>query len=210
MYIKPTNRFFMTKGEQTKNRILERSAALFNRFGYNATSFGDIMADTGLEKGGIYNHFASKEALMLEAFEYAAQRLNQRYQHALEGKSAAVERLTAVLAVFEATITDPPMRGGCPLLNAATESDDALPALRARVRRAINGWLTVIVGVVERGQLDGQLRRDVDAASTASVIFSALEGAVMLSRLYRDPTHIHSVVAFLKVYLLSLKQTDRF
>ena len=66
----------MTKGEQTKDRILERSAALFNRFGYNATSFGDIMADTGLEKGGIYNHFASKEALMLEAFEYAAQRLN--------------------------------------------------------------------------------------------------------------------------------------
>lgn len=199
----------MTKGEQTKDHILERSAALFNRFGYNATSFGDIMADTGLEKGGIYNHFANKEALMLEAFEYAVERLNRRYQHALEGKSDAVERLSAVLAVFEATITDPPLRGGCPLLNAATESDDALPALRSHVRRAVNGWLTVIVGIVERGQLDGQLRSDVNAASTASVIFSALEGAVMLSRLYRDPSHIRNVVVFLKVYLRTLKQTDR-
>lgn len=199
----------MTKGEQTKNHILERSAALFNRFGYTATSFGDIMAETGLEKGGIYNHFASKEALMLEAFEYAVERLNQRYRTALEGESDAVGRLNAVLAVFEATITDPPMRGGCPLLNAATESDDALPVLRSRVRRAINGWLTVIVGIVERGQLDGQLRRDVNAVSTASVIFSALEGAVMLSRLYRDPAHIRNVVAFLRVYLHSLKQTDQ-
>ena len=199
----------MTKGEQTKNRILERSAALFNRFGYTATSFGDIMAETGLKKGGIYNHFASKEALMLEAFEYAVERLNQRYRTALEGESDAVGRLNAVLAVFEATITDPPMRGGCPLLNAATESDDALPVLRSRVRRAINGWLTVIVGIVERGQLDGQLRRDVNAVSTASVIFSALEGAVMLSRLYRDPAHIRNVVAFLRVYLHSLKQTDQ-
>ena len=198
----------MTKGEQTKNHILERSAALFNRFGYNATSVGDIMADTGLEKGGIYNHFANKEALMLEAFEYAVERLNRRYRAALEGERDAVGRLNAVLAVFEATITDPPMRGGCPLLNAATESDDALPALRGHVRRAINGWLTVIVGIVERGQLDGQLRRDVDASSTASVIFSALEGAVMLSRLYRDPAHIRSVVAFLKIYLQGLKQTD--
>ena len=197
----------MTKGEQTKNHILERSAALFNRFGYNATSFGDIMTDTGLEKGGIYNHFASKEALMLEAFEYAVERLNRRYTAALEGQSDALERLNAVLAVFEATITDPPLRGGCPLLNAATESDDGLPALRARVRRAINGWLTVIVGIVERGQLDGQLRRDVEAASTASVIFSALEGAVMLSRLYRDPAHIRNVVAFLRIYLQSLKKT---
>lgn len=199
----------MTKGEQTKDHILERSAALFNRFGYNATSFGDIMADTGLEKGGIYNHFASKEALMLEAFEYAVERLNRRYRAALEGERDAMGRLNAVLAVFEATITDPPMRGGCPLLNAATESDDALPALRGRVRRAINGWLTVIVGIVERGQLDGQLRRDADASSTASVIFSALEGAVMLSRLYRDPAHIRNVVAFLKVYLQTLKQTDQ-
>ena len=198
----------MTKGEQTKDHILERSAALFNRFGYSATSFGDIMADTGLEKGGIYNHFASKEALILGAFEYAVKRLNRRYSAALEGERDAVGRLNAVLAVFEATITDPPMRGGCPLLNAATESDDALPALRGRVRRAINGWLTVIVGIVERGQLDNQLRRDVDASSTASVIFSALEGAVMLSRLYRDPAHIHNVVIFLKTYLQSLKQTD--
>ena len=199
----------MTKGEQTKNHILERSAALFNRFGYSATSFGDIMTDTGLEKGGIYNHFANKEALMLEAFEHAALRLNQRYRAALEVESDAMGRLNAVLMVFEATITDPPIRGGCPLLNAATESDDALPALRTRVRRAINGWLTVIVGIVERGQLEGQLRRDVDGASTASVIFSALEGAVMLSRLYRDPVHIHNVVAFLKVYMQSLKKTDQ-
>ena len=139
------------------------------------------------------------EALMLEAFEYAVERLNQRYRTALEGESDAVGRLNAVLAVFEATITDPPMRGGCPLLNAATESDDALPVLRSRVRRAINGC----------GQLDGQLRRDVNAVSTASVIFSALEGAVMLSRLYRDPAHIRNVVAFLRVYLHSLKQTDQ-
>ena len=199
----------MTKGEQTKDHILERSAALFNRFGYNATSFGDIMADTGLEKGGIYNHFANKEALMLEAFEYAVERLNRRYRTALEGERDAVGRLNAVLAVFEATITDPPIRGGCPLLNAATESDDALPALRNRVRRAINGWLTTIVGIVERGQLDGQLRRDVNATSTASVIFSALEGAVMLSRLYRDPAHIQHVIAFLRIYLQGLKQTDQ-
>lgn len=209
MYTKPTNRFFMTKGEQTKNHILERSAALFNRFGYSATSFGDIMAETGLEKGGIYNHFANKETLMLEAFEYAVELLNRRYRDALEGQSDAVERLNAVLTVFEATITDPPLRGGCPLLNAATEADDALPALRTRVRRAINGWLTVIVGIVERGQLEGQLRRDIDGASIASLIFSALEGAVMLSRLYRDPVHIRHVVAFLKVYLKSLKQTDQ-
>ena len=53
----------MSKGEQTRERILARSAQLFNRQGYFGSSLADIMRETGLEKGGIYNHFSSKEQL---------------------------------------------------------------------------------------------------------------------------------------------------
>ena len=59
----------MSKGEQTRERILARSAQLFNRQGYSGSSLSDIMRETGLEKGGIYNHFSSKEQLALEAFD---------------------------------------------------------------------------------------------------------------------------------------------
>ncbi len=43
----------MSKGEQTKERILERAAQLFNQQGYFGSSLSDIMHETGLEKGGI-------------------------------------------------------------------------------------------------------------------------------------------------------------
>ncbi|NTU83365.1 MAG: TetR/AcrR family transcriptional regulator, partial [Chloroflexales bacterium] len=61
----------MAKGEQTKQRIVAQAASVFNTLGYSGTSMRDLTRATGLEKGGIYNHFPSKEALALAAFDYA-------------------------------------------------------------------------------------------------------------------------------------------
>jgi TetR/AcrR family transcriptional regulator, transcriptional repressor for nem operon len=169
------------------------------------------MSATGLEKGGIYNHFASKQDLMLDAFEYAVQLLETQYRAGLSPKSGAFERLNGILATFEGMIVNPVVRGGCPMLNAAIESDDALPELRDRVRRAMNGWITTVKGIVERGKLEGQIRLEVDAEEVSSVLFATLEGAVMLSNLYRDPAHIRRAVSFLRTHLETLKtsETDR-
>ena len=61
----------MTKGERTRQEIVRNAAPLFNTKGYEGTSLSDLMAATGLQKGGIYRHFASKEELAAEAFDYA-------------------------------------------------------------------------------------------------------------------------------------------
>jgi TetR/AcrR family transcriptional regulator, transcriptional repressor for nem operon len=200
----------MSKGERTRDHILSQSAGLFNRFGYAATSLSDVMDATGLEKGGIYNHFSSKEELMLESFEFAVRTVEERYRSLLEGtnRAGALERLNAILEVFQSMVVNPPVRGGCPLLNAAVEADDALPKLRDRVRRAMSGWLTLVTGILERGKLEGQIRRDVDEDTVGSILFSTLEGAVMLSKLYRDATHVERAVVFLKMHLETLKPTE--
>ncbi len=195
----------MRKGERTKEFILEQSAALFNRQGYASTSLSDIMAATKLEKGGIYNHFANKEALMQEAFLFAVQKVEARYNHLLEERTDARSRLRAVLEVFKSFLTDPPVRGGCPMLNAAIEADDALPALRPSVRRALEGWRTAIKGILERGIARGELRRDLDPEGFSSVMLASLEGAVMLSKMYRDPVHIERVLRFLELQIDGLE-----
>ena len=51
----------MTKGEQTRQRIVKEAAPIFNRRGYEGSSLSDLMKATGLKKGGIYRHFSSKE-----------------------------------------------------------------------------------------------------------------------------------------------------
>src|SRR6516165_5484540 len=141
----------MNKGEQTRERILARSAQLFNRQGYSGSSLSDIMRETGLEKGGIYNHFSSKEQLALEAFDYAYQLVQQRTRQALAGKFDAIERLLAIVSVFQSEAVDPPVAGGCPILNTAIEADDANEMLRDRARTAMNDWRATIHRIVNKG-----------------------------------------------------------
>jgi TetR/AcrR family transcriptional repressor of nem operon len=57
----------MREGEQTRQEIIRRAAPLFNQKGYEGTALSDLMQATGLEKGGIYRHFDSKQELAGEA-----------------------------------------------------------------------------------------------------------------------------------------------
>ncbi len=49
------------KGEQTRQEIIRKAAPIFNQKGYDGAALSDLMRATGLEKGGIYRHFESKE-----------------------------------------------------------------------------------------------------------------------------------------------------
>src|SRR5260370_29771068 len=191
----------MSKGEQTRERILASSAQLFNRQGYFGASLADIMRETGLEKGGIYIHFSSKEQLALEAFDYAYELVNQRVRLALTDKKHAVTRLLAILAVFQSLTDDPPVAGGCPILNTAIEADDAYPTLRDRARNAMNEWRSTISRIVTRGIEREEIRPGVDPDEVATLFICMLEGAVMLSNLYKDGTHMRRAVEHMTGYI---------
>ena len=198
----------MSKGQQTRERILARSAQLFNRQGYFGASLADIMRETGLEKGGIYNHFTSKEQLALESFDYASGLIQQRVRQALAGKLNAIERLLAIVSVFQGIIEDPPVAGGCPILNTAIEADDANETLRDRARSAMDNWRTTIHRIVNKGIERQEIRPGVDADEVASILIATLEGAIMLSNLYKDPTYMQRAADHMERYIETMRLTD--
>lgn len=165
---------------------------------------GDLVRETGLEKGGIYNHFGSKEELALAAFDYSAGVMREHFEAALGGRSGAVEKLLAIVGVLAGTVENPPVRGGCPVLNTAIEADDAHRALKERAREAATDWLRLIGNIVKEGVASGELEDGTDPREVASVVVAALEGAVMLSKLHDDPAHMERAVGHLEAYLRSL------
>lgn len=193
----------LSKGERTREMILARAAPLFNSKGYGRVSMSDLMQATGLEKGGIYNHFRSREELMVEAFRYAADVVRRRVEERTAGPVSSADRLREMVAVYGEFALQPPIEGGCPLLNAAVESDDADPALREQVAEAMERWFRAIRVTLVRGIRRGDVRPDVDVEGTATLIISTLEGAVMLSRLYRTGAHMQSAVRHLQSYIES-------
>ena len=191
----------MPKGEITREKILERSARLFNTRGYAGASLAAVMEATGLEKGGIYNHFASKEDLAVAAFEFSVARIQQRLADALRGHRGARERLRAFLEFFGNYAANPPVPGGCPIMNTAVESDDGNPLLRRKAREAMDQWRQLLRRIVERGRAQGEIAAAADPDTVATIFIATLEGAVLLAKLYREPAHIARAIAHLERYL---------
>ncbi|MGL5064889.1 MAG: TetR/AcrR family transcriptional regulator [Microcoleus sp.] len=191
----------MSKARETREKILREAAALFNQYGYSGSSMSDIMRVTGLQKGGIYNHFQSKDELALQAFDFAAECMRKQHLGVLKEHKNAVDRLKAMISKLSNLAENPPIPGGCPLLNTAVESDDAHPALRERAQIAMDGWRALICAIINKGIAKGEVRENVEADTVATVTISMMEGAIMMSKLYGDPIHIQRAVTHLHAYL---------
>ena len=96
---------------------------------------------------------------------------------------------------------EPPVQGGCPILNTAVESDDAHPALRERAQLAMDAWRILLQRIVDKGIMRGELHSTVDADTVATILIATIEGAVMLSKLYGDANHLERALNFLKTYV---------
>jgi TetR/AcrR family transcriptional regulator, transcriptional repressor for nem operon len=194
-----------TKGQRTRQRVIERAAPVFNQRGYWGSSLRDLMDATGLEKGGIYNHFRSKDELAAAAFDHNVDLMRVRIRAALEGRRHAVDRLHAINDVYRTFAVAPPFPGGCPIMNAAVDSDDTHPDLRSRVQAAmVELREDTLARIVARGVERGELRPDVDPDDASTVIIATLEGALMLTQLYDDPAYVDRAAAHLDTYVDTL------
>ena len=201
----------VSKGERTRTLILHEAAKLFNTSGYAGTSVSDVLAATGLEKGGLYNHFpGGKDELAVAAFDYAWTAVARERGTALSGAGTAPEKLAAMIDAFAAPPKSIRLGGGCPLFNTAIEVDDdpsAPPQLRERARAAFRAWERAIARVVAEGLRRGEIRPGTDPRTVAAVLTAALEGGLAFARLYRDRGHLARVGECLRVYVASLDAT---
>lgn len=174
------------KGEVTRQRIIAQAAPIFNQRGFSGCSMQDVMEATGLEKGGLYRHFHSKEELAVEAFRYTLGRAVKLRTEHLDPSRGAVDALRAFVKQFIETTGA--VRGGCPLMNTAIDADDGNSALRELAREGFSEWRTRLRGIVEEGIKRGEIRKKTNPRTVANAIISTLEGALMLSRLEEQKT----------------------
>jgi TetR/AcrR family transcriptional repressor of nem operon len=173
----------MLKGERTRQRIIAKAAPLFNRRGYDGCSMQDISAATGLEKGSLYSHFATKEELAVAAFDHAwAQTCSARAGN-LDQASNSVDKLKLHITNF---VSKPSFPGGCPMLNTVLDADDGNSALRHRAEGAMRDWVGFLADITRAGQAKGEIRSTLNPEELAILIISLLEGAFVSSRLQRS------------------------
>jgi TetR/AcrR family transcriptional regulator, transcriptional repressor for nem operon len=182
----------------TKETILKESGILFNTHGYKATSLSHITDATGFTKGAIYRHFTSKDELEIETLIHLSGIMNAKVRDRVKEQPTAGDKLRAVIQFFESYISDPPVEGGCPLLNAAVEADDAHPRLRKTALEILNGLRTSLISILEKGIYYKQLKKGIDKEMYATLFIASLEGAIMMSKLSGNDDDIRRIIKHLE------------
>ncbi|MGK0313866.1 MAG: TetR/AcrR family transcriptional repressor of nem operon [Saprospiraceae bacterium] len=188
----------MRDPEQTKKKILTAASILFNSKGYKATSISDITSLAGITKGAIYKHFKDKSELekgcLTNMTGIVLSNLTKRIKEAKD----APTKLISILTYFEGYGDNPPFKGGCPLMNAAIEVDDTDAVLKKVVCNIMLSIQDGITNVINQGIMRNQLKNIPDPAIYSTLIYSSIEGGVMMMKVTDNDKYLQSVIQYLK------------
>lgn len=187
----------MTKGEETRQFIIERSAPLFNMKGITATAMSDVMEVTKLSKGSLYVHFDNKDVLAAAVVEYNMEMLGKKVKAALAKHTTAKAKLFAYVDVLGDAINSP-VKGGCPILNFGMDADDTNALIKKKVQEAIDGAVKIISEMIKEGIRNGEFKSDWNHKEFATMMFAMIEGGVMMSRVAGNNSSIKLVGKQLK------------
>lgn len=177
----------MSKGEQTRQNILNRALVMATEVGMEGISIGALAEEARLSKSGLFAHFKSKEALQLEVLQEAINRFGALVLQPVFAAPRGEARLHRLFDVYLAWLRGENELHGCPFQKMAAEFSSREGAVRQRLVDSMADWreqvTRIIAGAVETGYLRADLNVGIFAYELAG-IFMVFQQSY---RLMRDP-----------------------
>ncbi|TWV55520.1 TetR family transcriptional regulator [Streptomyces misionensis] len=166
-----------------REEIIDAAVDTFHARGFHGTGVKDITDAAGVPKGSLYNHFASKEEIAVEAIRrYGAAR---RLSELTRPGTPALDRLRAHFESLRDEVVRLGIRRGCLLGNFGAEAADHHDAIRATLATGLGRWRAAIAEVIGQAQQEGTVRAQADAETLAGFILNAWEGTLIGARVER-------------------------
>jgi AcrR family transcriptional regulator len=176
-----------SKGEATRARIIQRALELAGHVGLESLSIGDLAQELGLSKSGLFAHFKSKERLLLDVLEVAAEHFKERIFRPAVKKPAGEARLVALFENWVKQIHSRELPGGgCVFMAGAFEWDDRQGPVRERVVGHFKALNATFVRAARISVDVGQFRSDLDVDQFANELHSILLKYHLEARLLRN------------------------
>jgi AcrR family transcriptional regulator len=174
-----------SRKEDTHDRIVDVAARVIRRDGYAGVGVADVMKEAGLTHGGFYAHFASRDALLVEALERAGRDSSGNFEVAAERRRA--KGASPFRALVESYLADAHLQSpetGCPVAALACD----VPRQSRAVRDASIERVEELIATV-RAALPSASR------SAAPVITATLVGSLQLARALGDSVAARGLLA---------------
>jgi AcrR family transcriptional regulator len=184
----------MTKGEDTKNIILDAGLEMSSQLGLESVTIGALAKATNMSKSGLFAHFNSKENLQIEILKYAGQRFSEIVIVPALMIDAGIPRIKALVdnwVDWSRTLS-----GGCIFVSSSTDFSDRPGKVREALLRQQKDWLDSLKRMAESAIRAGDFRKDIDCDQFAFDLYSLLLGFHLYYKLLNDSeTRKHQQIA---------------
>jgi len=162
--------------------------------GFGATTPQQLAQRLEIGKGSLYNAFGGKRQLYdLALARYLETRI-QTVGAMLESPDPAKDVLRRALHYLVEADLERPDRRGCFATNSAVEFGQTDEAIARQVLDLFDRTEAAFRALIERGQRDGDIRRELDAAQTASMLLTTATGVHVLARVESGPERLLQAV----------------
>jgi len=163
--------------------LVDAALGVFQATGFNGSSVQDLTDAAQVPKGSFYNHFDSKEALVLEALAIYVG--HHDLDVLRDRRLVPVERLKRHFRARWKTVKDRGYKGGCFLGALSSEISDTHDTARVEFARYFRLWSQAIAEVIAEAQTAGAVSDTIDAQALGRFVLNAWQGTVLRAKSVR-------------------------
>src|SRR6202047_241280 len=160
--------------QETHDRIVKKASVRLREKGAHGIGVADLMKEAGLTHGGLYAHFDSREALVIEAFAYAMEGSTERWRKLAE-QTAPEKRLATIVDSYLTPVHRDDPGHGCAVPTLGAEIARKSP----KTRKAFAAKLEQMIDVMAAQISDAAPKA---ARKQAMAVIATMMGTMVLAR----------------------------
>jgi TetR/AcrR family transcriptional repressor of nem operon len=204
----------LSKGEETRERLVATAEALILKQGYAGTSLDDVLGATALTKGAFFHHFKGKADLARAVVERYAEKdyaLFEEWSARADRLSDdPLERVLIFLRLFEEFLDEreEPFLG-CVFASYTYERAEFGPEIHQLIKEQLHKWQTLYAQKFEALIAAKRPAMPVKAEALAEMMVTLIEGGFIMANAFRDPKFLQRQSRQFRYYLDLLFREQR-
>ncbi|HAG06662.1 MAG TPA: TetR family transcriptional regulator [Peptococcaceae bacterium] len=188
----------MTRALGKRLPIFEAAVAVFSEKGFARATMEEIAKRAGIAKGTIYYNYRSKKALFLSLIEEGIERLETAVKREIARKEDILGRLEALIGAQLSFFEE--HRDYCKIL--LSEVWGLGNRWEKQVERLRSGYISIIKELLQKGQAEGVIRKNLEVDTAATALFGAVAVAALNAFVFETRYRYDSILQTLKDLLL--------
>jgi TetR/AcrR family fatty acid metabolism transcriptional regulator len=156
------------------HQILEAAVKVFARQGFHQSTVAQIAKEAGVADGTIYLYFKNKNDILVQFFSYRAKQVFVSFRQAVDGAETSADKLRNLvrrhLAEFQRD------KDGAVVYQVETHQNSRLA--EAQIKEMSKMYRDLISEIVEQGQQEGTIRRDLYVGLVKRFIIGAVDEVI--------------------------------